>query len=63
MLYESKKESARKYFEEALRLAKVGSPRHPRLKIVLANLDIFSKIAKRSWELDGKYRKEKRAKI
>jgi nucleotide-binding universal stress UspA family protein len=55
MLYESKTDRARKHLEEALRSVKVGSPRHRRLTVVLANLDIVSKIAKRSWELAGKY--------
>jgi nucleotide-binding universal stress UspA family protein len=56
MLYESNTERAREYFEEALQSVKVGSARHRRLTIVLANLAIVSKIAKRSWELAGKYR-------
>ena len=55
MLYESKTDRARKYLEEALRSVKVGSARHRRLTVVLANLDIVLKIAKRSWELAGKY--------
>ena len=54
MLYESKTGRARKYFEQALRSAKVGSARYQRLSIVLENLDAVSKIALRSWGLAGK---------
>jgi nucleotide-binding universal stress UspA family protein len=54
MLYESKTDRARKYFTEALRSTKVGSARHQRLTTVLENLDVVSKIAKRSWGLAGK---------
>jgi hypothetical protein len=55
MLYESKIQRARGYFEEAARLAKVGSARRRRLATILANLDTVAKIARRSWEIDGKY--------
>jgi nucleotide-binding universal stress UspA family protein len=55
MLYESKTERARRYFEQALKSVKVGSPRHRRLTVVLANLDVVSKIAQRFWELARKY--------
>jgi nucleotide-binding universal stress UspA family protein len=53
MLYESKNDRARKYFQEALRSAKIGSARYQRLFMVLENLDVVSKIAKRFWELGG----------
>jgi nucleotide-binding universal stress UspA family protein len=53
MLYESKTERARKYFQEALRSVKVGSARYQRLSVVLENLDVISKIAKRFWGLTG----------
>ena len=53
MLYESKAELARKYLEEAIRLAKVGSARHLRLITVLGNLDTVAKIARRSWQIEG----------
>jgi hypothetical protein len=55
MLYESKKQRARKYFEEALRSARAGSERQRRLTTVLTNLDTVAEIAKRFWEIDGKY--------
>jgi hypothetical protein len=61
MLYESKKDRARKYFEEALRLSKPGSARQRRLTTILANLDTVAKIARRSWEIDGKYAPRKRS--
>jgi nucleotide-binding universal stress UspA family protein len=56
MLYESKTARARKYLEQALRSAKVGSARYERLSVVLANLDAVSKIAERFWGLAGKGR-------
>jgi hypothetical protein len=55
MLYEAKIERARGYLEEATRLAKIGSARHRRLTTILANLDTVAKVARRSWEIDGKY--------
>jgi hypothetical protein len=55
MLYEAKIERARGYFEEASRLAKIGSARHRRLTTILANLDAVAKIARRSWQIDGRY--------
>lgn len=55
MLYESKNERARDYLEKARRSVNVGSARHRRLTMVLDNLDIASKIARRYWELAGKY--------
>jgi nucleotide-binding universal stress UspA family protein len=59
MLYESRKERAKRYFQKALRLSKRGSPRYRRLSAVLTNLDIVGKIARRSWELEGKYVEKK----
>jgi hypothetical protein len=41
--------------EEATRLAKTGSARHRRLTTILTNLDIVAKIARRFWEIEGKY--------
>jgi hypothetical protein len=64
MLYESRIERAKGYLEEAIRLAKVGSARYRRLTTILANLQMVAKIARRSWEIDGKYataRKKKRS--
>jgi nucleotide-binding universal stress UspA family protein len=58
MLFESKMDRAREYFEKARRSTKVGSERHRCLAAVLANLDIVSKIARRSWRLSGKYVRE-----
>jgi nucleotide-binding universal stress UspA family protein len=58
MLYDSKSERARQYFEKALRSSKAGSTRYRRLTTVLGNLDVVEKIARRSWELDGKYERE-----
>jgi hypothetical protein len=55
MLYESRTELARKYLEEALRLAKVDSARHRRLATVLANLETVAKIARRSWQIEDGY--------
>jgi hypothetical protein len=55
MLYESRMERAREHFEGALRLTKADSERQRRLTVVLANLDTVSKIARRFWELEGKY--------
>ena len=55
MLYEAKIERARGYLEEATQLAKIGSARNRRLTTILANLDTVAKIARRSWEIDGKY--------
>jgi tetratricopeptide (TPR) repeat protein len=54
MLYESKLEQAKEYFEKALGSAPPDSAYYHQLSIVLANLEIVSKIAQRSWELDGK---------
>jgi nucleotide-binding universal stress UspA family protein len=58
MLYESRTERAKQYFEKALRSSKAGSARYRRLMAALANLDVVGKIARRSWELDGKYEKK-----
>ena len=58
MLYESKISLARKYFEKARRSTKAGSERHRYLTAVLANLNLVSKIARRSWTLSGKYQTE-----
>ncbi|MGA3193242.1 MAG: hypothetical protein ABSD73_12210 [Candidatus Bathyarchaeia archaeon] len=55
MLYEAKIERTKGYLEEATRLAKIGSARNRRLTTILANLDTVAKIARRSWEMDGKY--------
>jgi hypothetical protein len=55
MLYEAKIERARGCLEAATRLAKTGSARHRRLTTILANLDIVAKIARRFWEIEGKY--------
>ncbi len=54
MLYESRVPQAKEYFEQALRTLEPNSARYRRLSIVLANLDIVSRIARRAWELDGK---------
>jgi hypothetical protein len=54
MLYESKSAQAKEYFELALKSTPPGSDRYRDLSIVLANLDAVAKIAKRSWELDGR---------
>jgi nucleotide-binding universal stress UspA family protein len=54
MLYESKTDRARVYFEQALHSARVGSARYQRLSTVLRNIDAVSKIAQRSWGLSGK---------
>jgi nucleotide-binding universal stress UspA family protein len=62
MLYESKLNRARGYFEKAL--ASIGSARRPYLNAVLGNLGIAAQIARRFWELEGKYsRANMRAKI
>jgi hypothetical protein len=54
MLYESKNDEARKYFEKALELPWSNSVRRTHLTLVLGNLDVASKIARRYWELTGK---------
>jgi tetratricopeptide (TPR) repeat protein len=54
MLYESKIDKARKYFEKALELPWSNTDRRAQLIIVIANLDITSKIARRYWELIDK---------
>jgi nucleotide-binding universal stress UspA family protein len=54
MLYESKVDRAREYFEKALRSTKPGSERQRNLSTVLSNLEAVSKIARRSWKLSGK---------
>jgi tetratricopeptide (TPR) repeat protein len=53
MLYESKLNQAKEYFEKALRLAQPHSDTYHHLSVVLANLDVVSKIAQKSWELDS----------
>jgi hypothetical protein len=60
MLYESKLEQAREYFERALQSAPADSAMHRHLSILLANLDVVSKIAQKSWELDGRLRAKPR---
>lgn len=55
MLYGSKNSSAKKYLRNARALTKPGSPRRRRLMIVLNNLPVVAKIARRFWELEGKY--------
>jgi hypothetical protein len=54
MLYESKIDKARKYFEKALEFPWSNTGRRAQLTVVIANLDITSKIARRYWELIGK---------
>ena len=54
MLYESKIDQARKYFEKALELPWSNAGRRAHLTVVTANLDIASKIARRYWQLAGK---------
>ncbi len=54
MLYESKIRDAKAYFERAMRSVNPDSVRYLRLSNVLTNLEVVSKIARRSWELDGK---------
>jgi len=56
MLYESKIDQAAKYFEKALGLPWTNSTRHAHLTVIIANLDVASKIARRYWELTGKGR-------
>lgn len=54
MLYESKVQQAKEYLQKAIRSVNQDSPRYHRLSTVLTNLDVVSRIARRSWELDGK---------
>jgi len=56
MLYESKINQARKYFEKALAPPWSNSDRRAHFTVVMANLDTASKIATRYWELTGKGR-------
>jgi hypothetical protein len=54
MLFQSKDQKAKDCFEKALKSVDPTSARYLRLSIVLTNLNVVSKIARRSWELDGK---------
>lgn len=54
MLYESKIDKAKEYFEKGLELPWSNTGRRAQLMVVIANLDIASKIARRYWELTGK---------
>jgi hypothetical protein len=54
MLYESRVDQARKYFEKAIELPWSNTGRRAHLTVIMANLDIASKIAGRYWELAGK---------
>ncbi len=54
MLYESKAQQAKEYIQKAMKSINRDSPRYLWLSTVLANFDIISKIARRSWEIDGK---------
>jgi hypothetical protein len=54
MLYESKLAQAKEYFEMALKLTPPDSAMYRHLSTVLANLDAVAKIAKKSWEFDGR---------
>jgi hypothetical protein len=56
MLYESKTDQARKYFEKALAMPWSNSDRRAHFTLVMVNLDAASKIARRYWELTGKGR-------
>lgn len=53
MLYESKLSQGKEYFEKALKLAQLDSDIYHYLSVVLANLDVVSKIAQKSSELDS----------
>ncbi len=55
MLYESKTEPAREYLEDAIRSVQAGSVKRRDLARVMANLETVAKIARRSWEIEGKY--------
>jgi hypothetical protein len=55
MLYESKTEPAREYLEDAIRSTQTGSVKHRDLTRVMANLEDVAEIARRSWEIEGKY--------
>jgi hypothetical protein len=63
MLYESRTLEAEKYFKKALASTKQESPRYRRLRIIIANLKAVAKIARRSWEIDGKYARLKPKKL
>jgi len=54
MLYESKLDQAKKYFDKALELPWTNPTRRAQLTVVVANLDVASRIARRYWELTGK---------
>jgi hypothetical protein len=56
MLYESKNDQAKRYFEKALELPWSNSGRRTHLTLVIGNFDVASKIARRYWELTGKGR-------
>ena len=54
MLFHSRDIEAREYLQKAMRSITPDSARYRRLSTLLANLNVASKIARRSWELDGK---------